>query len=1265
MDYRFKKLFFILAIPIILGGIIHYTLSFQIKNILEVLVEKESENTYAFNASKIEVSFWNKTLLVENAKFISLDSLKAKTHYNVEIPKMHIGIQSWSDILFKRKISIDSLSFLDSKIRIHEKTLQKTSAKTNLNLKEVFKTFENILNFLEVKSFTFANGSFVYKTIHTEKELSGQGINFSIQNLSQKNKKGHLLYTDDILIDIKNQQWNMPDGLHTVSFKSLTFSGKNSFFELDSFTIKSLPKGGKGGLALYSDKFFFNSVEFGSMYETNTLKIDTLLCIRPVLTLDFDKSKPNSADSTKSFSRLLPELFNASYINYINIEDGQILLKKEKKDSSNALVQKSNLKIYNLSLVANRNPILKTDSILFGLKDIKFITPDNTYEIVASELMIINNDLVLRNSSFGPVQTNIKGKNISFSAPEFRLKNINFENLIQKRLKATQAELYSPKIIITSAKKSQIKPDTSVATIEHFYSSLHGFKELVGVEQLRIINGNIHIKNSDKHNTTMTLNGIDALILPIHFVNSSALLDIKYSLPKIEVAKVVIESDQIGIVINHFSFDGVNKKNDADYIHLKIKNELDIEGSNIHWESFNWDSFQKYKRIDIQTFSAQRLAIKSHISQVTKSNNNSGKKLPDIHIGKLNVNQLSLNSVIANDSLSFSGKNIFIDSLHTVKRFFAWEKVSGNIEHIHFYNKELTATIQSLQFNTSGETLIQDLFFNKNELGAIANVTVPSISIHGSIYSTDFSNLNILNMHIRNPVIRYSSVTNNTKKSSAKKAIVVPINIRAKELIVSNAQINYNNVHANDTLSMNGLYTIKLENIVSSAANDNIASFDKLDIEIQKLIVTKNTLSIEIPSLSIQSRNGSFKTLRNNALAFQSDLQIDWQGINISKSTINKNGIVRLENISGSFTKNSFIYETDKSAAWISILNHLTIDKGTIRFLNDVAELRVNEIKWENKKNTLSFNDISYHPRLSLEDAIKNASTQFDYLSLTGKSIQLKNIKFGSNQSDSIIHIENIILNQLNLSSTRDKNVAKKSGKLKEMPTKIIQAIDWPLTIDTIKVTNSNVVVNQIEANTYAKASIPITNINATITNITNKAHTTDSLYLRASASILGVAINSFKYTESYSDSLSYFQASSNIVPGNFTELNTLTTPLANLAIDNGYSNKLNAVWSGNKYATIGEMNFIYKNLHVHLLNKKDTSKTNIALKIENTIANDVINKNNKKSSVIFFERNPEKQIFNYWLKATLQGIYSSVGIKSNEKYLNQYKKIKVKYNLP
>jgi hypothetical protein len=60
-----------------------------------------------------------------------------------------------------------------------------------------------------------------------------------------------------------------------------------------------------------------------------------------------------------------------------------------------------------------------------------------------------------------------------------------------------------------------------------------------------------------------------------------------------------------------------------------------------------------------------------------------------------------------------------------------------------------------------------------------------------------------------------------------------------------------------------------------------------------------------------------------------------------------------------------------------------------------------------------------------------------------------------------------------------------------------------------------------------------------------------------------------------------------------------------------------------------------------------------------------VIKTNNKKYSTIFFIRDTERFIFNYWVKTTFSGVITSTGIKNNKKYLKQFEEVKDHYSLP
>ncbi|MBC7450009.1 MAG: hypothetical protein H7259_00815 [Cytophagales bacterium] len=231
-----QRFLILLAIPLVLSGIIHYFISYKVKNVLQVLIRDQSNDTYSFDASKFAISIFDKTIIVRNAELISNDTTLAKTHYHIRIPEMYLAIHSWREFYFHGKVSIDSLSFVFPQFKIHEKGLVHITKKKHgtINLATIIKDMKKILLYLEIKSFTLTNGAFAYHTIHAKTVLSSENINFSIRNLSKENKNKRLLYSDDINLSMENQHWILPDGIHTISFKKLEFSGKNQFFELDS-----------------------------------------------------------------------------------------------------------------------------------------------------------------------------------------------------------------------------------------------------------------------------------------------------------------------------------------------------------------------------------------------------------------------------------------------------------------------------------------------------------------------------------------------------------------------------------------------------------------------------------------------------------------------------------------------------------------------------------------------------------------------------------------------------------------------------------------------------------------------------------------------------------------------------------------------------------------------------------------------------------------------------------------------------------------------
>jgi len=347
-------------------------------------------------------------------------------------------------------------------------------------------------------------------------------------------------------------------------------------------------------------------------------------------------------------------------------------------------------------------------------------------------------------------------------------------------------------------------------------------------------------------------------------------------------------------------------------------------------------------------------------------------------------------------------------------------------------------------------------------------------------------------------------------------------------------------------------------------------------------------------------------------------------------------------------------------------MNNASITEGAVTYKGKDITAKVGSLTWNENPKTLSVHSFSVMPKLSKEESFQKAEWQKDYMTIEGEAVHISGINFRQEPNDSTLEINKIIVDHLNLSTTRDKRIPFKHGVQKSMPTILISAIKRPIKIDSVLIQHSNVTINEISDKTNKQGTIPLQDINAVLTNVSNDPTNKDSLTIVANAKILDHYIRYMRYSEVYGDSLSTFYMNVNVSPLPLPVLSEITVPLASVRIEQGKSDTLYASWVGNKHAAIGQMDFYYKDLKVRLLDKDNPEKNSFKLKLINSLANGVIlHKKNNDSSVIFFERDKEKFVFNYWIKTVLGGLVTSAGVKKDKKALKQYKKVKEEYSLP
>lgn len=348
-----------------------------------------------------------------------------------------------------------------------------------------------------------------------------------------------------------------------------------------------------------------------------------------------------------------------------------------------------------------------------------------------------------------------------------------------------------------------------------------------------------------------------------------------------------------------------------------------------------------------------------------------------------------------------------------------------------------------------------------------------------------------------------------------------------------------------------------------------------------------------------------------------------------------------------------------------NIINSIRINGGRLFYSDSTTIASVGKITGNGKTGALAFKDVAVNPRNTLETFIKTSIWQRDYLTFHCDSIGLQHINYQALLYDTAVAIRSIYLQHPRITTFRNKNMAFQHGIEKLMPTKLLAGMKIPVRIDSVQIKEGVVNVQEVSAITKTKSVVPISNLNGTIRNIISRPNEQDSLMLDVSARVLDYEIRSLRYAESYHDSISGFTMEYGVAPMQLTHLTKLTNPLTAIAITGGRSDTLYAKLSGNKYASVGQMNFYYHGLKVRLLNKEDSLKRSVLLSLETLLANGLIKTNNQNPARMFFIRDREKFVFNYWVKTLFSGFITSTGVKGNRRYIRMYNEAEEKYTLP
>jgi hypothetical protein len=1228
---KFKALVFILPVFCLLvgAGVLYYLLMTRFKEGLQYLVTRESKGKYAFDASEANVSLWNKTILLRGSELHCVDTSGVDTWYRIQIPELRFSLASWKELLLHKKIVLDSLSILEPEIGIHVRTRNHPKDPTNFHASDILNYLEKALKHFNVHSFSLKDAAFSYEVLNGPAPLHGDHISLAVSNFTRvNNEDSHLLGSDKVSISLGRQHWILPDGRQDIVFSQLTFDSKGQRFELDSFSFCQKDPIGKGAIIIHADKFFFNARHLPAIYQKEQLLLDTLTCINPVLSIPGYSAGNGKKDSLRS-ARFRNDLFKLVNVKFVSVIDGKLLLQDKNGRTENETARKANLSIFNLAVNPADTPSISSDSIRINLRNIEFITKDSVYQLSIDEFTFHRNDAVFRNVRFAPRQPGHSNKEILFTAPSLLLKDISIVDLLQRRLKASGGELRHPLIVMYDREGARrAAPRSSPQKMASFYQALHHVSELIDTKDLNIVDGGAQAKARD---LDIRVEHLDAHILLNKFFVSDSLVDIKHAIPDLRIGVLKLASKGTDIRVNRFRFDGVRRRSWGGQLEITTADGTELKGRDIYWNVLDWDIYQQTKDIQIDSLHIDELAVRrqrsANADQPGRMSDTIHAALPVIRIGRLGVGRIVYDGGWKRGAIHFVADGLQAMDLHSSRRFFTWNALRVDLHHIGIEGKNAKTEIDRFSFDSDNGSFIRRLVFESDNGGDHIRLSVPEVRLGTYWHSSD------------------------------------PGNLAIGSLATDEVALAWSKILKNDTLRLQAKVKVQGRHFGPFSRAESFIRCDELDLGLTDADLNKGGIGLHVPQASLHLSDGRLTKDDKGRLTLSSVVGFTWKDAGLAYNADSMSFVVK--GLSGFFRDDAFRLAPAVRPAWRQLVAATTASLASVHFNDHRITADAKGLSWDPSGNVLRCGDLSVIPNGSREETFHAAQWQKDYIFLTGRSLTLAGIKFDTGARDPFLRIRRVMLDGIALDASRDKRMPFRHGIEKPMPTKLIDAIHLPLRIDTISLHDCGVRYNELSVATGKWSAIPVEAINGNIINFGNRGHRGDSLQVLASALFFDGHIRRFSYGESYEDTLSAFSASSYFSDLDLTRFSAVSIPAAAVSITGGHADTVFSRWEGNKYATYGTMHFYYDNLKIKVLNKDDINKGGLMPALKTWVANLILPDKRKKASAIFMERDREKFVFNYWVKAQTSGLLSTLGVKRSAKYRKAYRQKYKQYSLP
>ncbi len=318
-----------------------------------------------------------------------------------------------------------------------------------------------------------------------------------------------------------------------------------------------------------------------------------------------------------------------------------------------------------------------------------------------------------------------------------------------------------------------------------------------------------------------------------------------------------------------------------------------------------------------------------------------------------------------------------------------------------------------------------------------------------------------------------------------------------------------------------------------------------------------------------------------------------------------------------------------------------------LNFEDAQYDFSINKIAINFKEKFIDFENIKLKPQI---DKVKLAETykynnpvfDADIKNLTIYNFKLSNLIKGKG-----LYIDSLAISKLKLDIFKDNRKPFDESKRPGLPHTGLQHMKFPLYVGKAIIYNSNILIENRLEETEELMKIPISNLNATITNITSiKTYRENPMKVDAKATLMKTGSAHLNATFPLKDYHTTFYFRGSMGSSKMKIFDTAIYPVLGLKVLEGHLDKLTFSASANTTESNGKMTMLYHDLEAEVFKSKSITEEN---KFLSWTVNTLIKKSNPKKGKtprevkLHTERVVYKGLGNYFWKTLQGGIINTI----------------------